>query len=179
MSESYDAKLTFWPATPLAAIVVDQLRHVGVNLRQPGGDDRSITFYRTSEGHTAVELAFDRCEDGLNGLEAVLAALRLARVNYIAWDTKRGEIAGVGRSFDRQDSVEQEFTVLAGGEPVITARDLDAFEHYGTADALLHAVRRWLRLPLPERAEDLRSDEVTITVHDDETPDSDKDAGGS
>jgi hypothetical protein len=179
MSESYDAKLTFWPATPLATSVVDQLHRVGVNLRQPSGEDSSITLYRTSDGQTAVELAFDGCEHGLTGLEAVLATLRLARVNYVTWDTKRGEIAGVGRSFDRHDLVEQEFTVLAGGEPVLTAGDLDAFEHYGTAEALLHDVRRRLRLPLPEKAESLRPAEVTITIDDDEAPESDREAGAS
>ncbi len=164
MSESYEAALTLWPATTLTASVSRALLQAGVDLSCLGAKD---VLYRTSDGEIALQLVFPDSRYGITDLEGVLAALRLAGVAYVAWDTKKGEIAGVGRSFDPRDTVEREFTVLAGGEPVLIARDLDAFEHYGTAEALLHEVRRWLRLPLPERAETVSPAEVTIAVHPD------------
>ncbi len=129
MSESYEAALTLWPATTLTASVSRALLQAGVDLSRLGAKD---VLYRTSDGEIALQLTFPDSRHGITDLEGVLATLRLAGVAYVAWDTKKGELAGVGRSFHPRDAVEREFTVLAGGEPVLVARDLDAFEHYGT-----------------------------------------------
>jgi hypothetical protein len=167
MSESYEATLTLWPATTLTASVAEALLEVSVDLCRLDAGDKSPVLYRTSDGEIALELTFEDSPYGITDLEIVLATLRIAGVAYVAWDTKKGELAGTGRSFDPRDAVERQFTVLAGGEPVLIARDLDAFEHYGTAEALLHEVRRWLALPLPERAEIVSPAEVTIAIHPD------------
>ena len=73
---------------------------------------------------------------------ANLATLRLAGISYVAWDAKKGEIAGTGRSFDPATGTEHEFTVMGDGEPVLTASDLEEFEgRYGTAEGLIGGIR--------------------------------------
>ena len=79
---------------------------------------------------------------GLTDLEAVLATLRLAGISYVAWDTKKGEVAGTGRSFDPASAHRAPVHRDADGEPVLTASDLEEFEgRYGTAEALIEGIR--------------------------------------
>jgi hypothetical protein len=168
MNESYDATLTLWPATPLPASVAHQLRCVGVDLSALDVQDGRLAASRAADGVVVLELSFGDCRYGLTDLEGVLAAARLAGLSYVAWDAKKGEIAGIGRSYGPGSGVEREFTVMADGEPVLTASDLDEFEHFGTAEALLREVRGWLRLPMPETVEEPASGALTIVVEDDE-----------
>jgi hypothetical protein len=169
MHESYDATLTLWPATPLPASVAHQLRELGVDLSALKVKDGWFTARRTADDTVVLELSFGDCPCGLTDLEAVLATARLAGLGYVAWGTKKTEIAGPARSYDPDSGVEQEFTVMADGEPVFTASDLDAFEHFGTAEALLGEVRKWLRLPMPETVGELGPDALTIVIEDDES----------
>jgi hypothetical protein len=169
MNESHDATLTLWPATPLLESVAHQLRQVGVDLSAFKVKDGRFTASRTVDGAVVLELSFGDCRYGLTGLEGVLAAARLAGLSYVAWDAKKGEIAGTGRSYDPDSHVEREFTVMADGEPVLTSSDLDAFEHFGTAEALLREVRGWLRLPTPETVGELAPGTLTILIEDDES----------
>jgi hypothetical protein len=169
MDESYNATLTLWPATPLPASVAHQLRGVGVDLSALRVKDGWLTASRTVEDTVVLELSFGDCRCGLTDLEGVLAAARLAGLAYVAWDAKKGEIAGTGRSYDPDSGVERVFTVMADGEPVLTSSDLDAFEYFGTAEALLCEVRGWLRLPTPETVGELAPDTLTIVVADDES----------
>lgn len=100
MNESYDVTVALWPATPLPAIVAHQLRQVGVDLSALKVKDGSLTASRTVDGAVVLELSFGDCRYGLTDLEGVLATTRLAHLSYIAWDAKKGEIAGTGRSYD-------------------------------------------------------------------------------
>ncbi len=95
-----------------------------------------------------------------------------AGLSYVAWGTGKTEIAGPARFYDPESDVEREFTVMADGEPVLTSSDLDAFEHFGTAEALLCEVRKWLRLPKPETVGELEPDTLTIVIQDDEPEES-------
>jgi hypothetical protein len=169
MNESHDATLTLWPATPLPQGVAHQLRQVGVDLSALKVKDGRFTASRTVDGTVVLELSFGDCRYGLTDLEGVLATARLAGLNYVAWDAKKSEIAGTGRSYDPDRGVEREFTVLADGEPVLTWSDLAAFEHFGTAEALLREVRGWLRLPTPEKVGELEPNTLTIVIEDDES----------
>jgi hypothetical protein len=172
MNESYHAAITLWPATPLPASVAAELHSAGVDLAAKKVNDGRLTTRCTPEGVVVLDLSFERCQYGLTGLEAVLATLRLARISYVAW-VRDGEIAGTGRAFDPDSGIEQQFSVTADGEPVLTASDLEEFEgRFGTAEALLESIKGWLRLPTPEELTDLDPHEVTIlTVPDDEDPD--------
>jgi hypothetical protein len=171
MTESYDVTLTLWPATPLPASVAHQLRQVGVDLSALDVKDGSLTASSTITGAVVLDLSFGDCRYGLTDLEGVLATARLAGLSYVAWDAKKGEIAGTGRSYDPDGGVEREFTVMSDGEPVLTSRDLDAFEHFGTAEALLCEVRTWLRLPTPETVGELAPDTLSIVIEDDDAGD--------
>jgi hypothetical protein len=162
---SYDATLTVWPATPLPGRVNERLMEVGADLQRLRVTDGSVAAYRTRQGEIALELTFTQSQLGVTGLEAVLAELRLDHISYVAWDTKKDEIAGVGRSYDRRDPLEREFTVLAGGEPVLTATELETLERKASNDQLLLAtIRRALTLPLPELAHRLNPAEVNIII---------------
>jgi hypothetical protein len=171
MTESYDVTLALWPATPLPAIVAHQLREVGVDLRSLKVKDGSLTASRTVDGAVVLRLSFGDCRYGLTDLEGVLATTRLAHLSYVAWDAKKGEIAGTGRSYDPDVGPEREFTVMADGEPVLTSSDLDAFEHFGTAEALLREVRSWLRLPTPETVGEMEPGTLSIVIENDELGD--------
>jgi len=151
----------------LPASVAEQLRRIGVDLADPQPAP-GLSAKRTGDGQLLLEVSREQ-RHGLTDLEAVLATLRLAGTNYVAWDAKQGEIAGIGRSYDTSSQIEREFTVMADGEPVLTASDLDEFEHYGTAEALLGEIRGWLRLPLPRNLEEL--DRFTIAVETEDTND--------
>jgi hypothetical protein len=174
MDESYNAAITLWPATPLPASVAHELQSVGVDLAAQKVNDGWFTAQRTAEGAIVLDLSFGACQHGLTGLEAVLATLRLARISYVAWDVKKGEIAGTGRAFDPASGIEREFSVMGDGEPVLTASDLEEFQgRYGDADALLDGIRAWLRLPTPEGLSDLADGELTIVTVPDDTDEND------
>jgi hypothetical protein len=174
MNESYNATLTLWPATPLPASVAHALHGVGVDLAAQKVNDGWFTAQRTAEGTIVLDLSFGDCRHGLTGLEAVLATLRLARISYVAWDVKKGEIAGTGRAFDPAGGIEREFSVMGDGEPVLTASDLEEFEgRYGNADELIGGIRAWLRLPTPDELADLADGELTIVTVPDETDEDD------
>ena len=99
-------------------------------------------------------------------MEGVLAILRLAGIHYTAWDCN-----GAGRSFDPASGEEQEFAVLTDGEPVITAPERDALEHYGSAEAVLEQLRRKLARTMPPFTETLAPEQGTLIVRDDDLVD--------
>jgi len=171
MNESYNATLTLWPAQPLPARVAHELHELGVNLSTFTVNDGWLTGSCTNDNTLVLDVSFGRRRHGLTDLEALLATLRLADISYVAWDIKQGEIAGTGRSFDPATRIEREFTVMADGEPVLTASDLDAFEHFGTAEALLCEVRSWLRLPIPDSLTELTVEELAIVIVPDDEED--------
>jgi hypothetical protein len=168
--ESYNAAIILWPATPLPASVAAELHSAGVDLAAKKVNGGRLAARRTPEGTVVLDLTFECRQWGLSGLEAVLATLRLARISYVAWDVREGEIAGTGHEFDPERAIERCFTVMADGEPILTASDLQEFEgRFGTAEALLESIKGWLRLPTPEELTDLDADELTIlTVPDEE-----------
>ena len=170
MNESYNATLALWPATPLPASVAHELHELGVDLSTFTVNDGWLTASCTGDDTLVLELSFGRRRYGLTDLEAVLATLRLAGISYVAWDVKKGEAAGTGRSFDPATRIERQFTVMADGEPVLTASDLEEFEgRYGTGEALLDGIREWLRLPIPDSLTELTVEELAIvTVPDDD-----------
>jgi hypothetical protein len=174
MNESYNASITLWPAAALPASVADELHSVGVDLAAKKVNDGWFTARRTAEGAIVLDLSFGDCLHGLTGLEAVLATLRLARISYVAWDAKKEEIAGTGRAFDPASGIEREFSVMADGEPVLTASDLEEFQgRYRNADELIDAIRAWLRLPIPDGLSDIADGELTIVTVPDETDEDD------
>jgi hypothetical protein len=172
MRDSYDTTLILWPATPLAASVADELRGIGVPLAEPEAAPGWLTAQRTEDGQLVLEISREHLH-GLTDLEAVLATLRLAGVSYVAWDAKKSEIAGTGRSYDPDSRVEREFTVMPDGEPVLTLSDLNEFEgRYGTAEGLLEGVQAWLRLPLPQNLSEANG--FTIVVEPEDTDDDER-----
>lgn len=174
MDESYNAAVTLWPAASLPASVAHELHSVGVDLAARKVSDGCFTTQRTAEGTIVLDLSFGGCQHGLTGLEAVLATLRLARISYVAWDVKKGEIAGTGRAFDPANGIERQFSVMGDGEPVLTASDLEEFQGcYRNADELIDGIRAWLRLPTPEGLSDLADGELTIVTVPDETDEDD------
>lgn len=175
MYESYRATLTLWPATTIPRSVARQLHSVGVDLSACKIDGGSFTASRTIENDVVLNLSFSDRGWSLTDLEATLAAARLAGLSYVAWDAKDGEIAGTGRAYDPDSRVEQEFTVMSDGEPILTRSDLDSLEHFGTAEALLSEIRRWLRLPTPETVGEIPRDTLSILIEDDESDELDPD----
>lgn len=172
MRDSYDTTLILWPATPLRASVADQLRDVGVALTEPQASQGCLAARRTEDGQLVLEISAERLH-GLTDLEAVLATLRLARVSYVAWDARKSEIAGAGRSYDPDSRVEREFTVMADGEPVLTLSDLKEFEgRYGTAEGLLEGIQTWLRLPLPQNLSEVNG--FTVVIEPEDTDDDER-----
>ena len=167
MRDSYDTTLILWPATPLAASVADELRGIGVPLAEPHTAQGCLTAQRTEDGQLLLEISREQLH-GLTDLEAVLATLRLAGVSYVAWDAKKSEIAGTGRSYDPDSHMEREFTVMPDGEPVLTLSDLNEFEgRYGTAEGLLEGIQTWLQLPLPQNLSEV--DGFTIVIEPEDT----------
>ncbi len=169
MSESHDATITFWPASALPASLVSELRPLGVELPRLDVERGSITLYRTSDGDVAIELTLDDCYYGITGLDAVLARLRLARINYYAFDEGKDEAPPLGRSYDADTQVERMFSVLPDGTPVLTLGDLDPLEHCGSAEAVLLQLREQLRCPTPSIGDTLTPAELAIVIHDDES----------
>ncbi len=169
MHESYDATLTLWPAPTIPRRVARQLHLVGVDLSEFKVQDGSFTASRNVNGGVVLHLSFGDLAFGLTDLEGVLAAARLAHLNYVAWDAKKGEIAGSARSYDPAICVEREFTVMADGEPVLTSSDLDSLEHFGTAEALLCEIRSWLRLPTPDTLGEIEPASLNILIKDDKS----------
>ncbi len=123
MYESYNAAIILWPATPLPASVAAQLHSAGVDLAAKKVNGGRLAVRRTPAGTVVLDITFECCQYGLTGLEAVLATLRLARISYVAWDVREGEIAGSGREFDPECGIERHFSVMADGEPLLTASD--------------------------------------------------------
>jgi hypothetical protein len=171
MRDSYDTTLILWPATPLAASVAEELRDIGVQLTEPQAAP-GCAARRTEDGQLLLEISGERLH-GLTDLEAVLATLRLARVSYVAWDARKSEIAGTGRSYDPDSRVEREFTVMPDGEPVLTLSDLNEFEgRYGTAEGLIEGIQTWLRLPLPQNLSEVNG--FTIVIEPEDTDDDER-----
>ena len=176
MYESYNAAIILWPATPLPASVAAQLHSAGVDLAAEKVNGGRLAVRRTPAGTVVLDITFECCQYGLTGLEAVLATLRLARISYVAWDVREGEIAGSGREFDPECGIERHFSVMADGEPLLTASDLEELEGGSLkAEDLVEAIRAWLALPVPNGLTDLADGEVTIlTVSDEEDEDDDR-----
>lgn len=175
MNDSYNATLTFWPATPLPTSVAHELHQLGVNLSAYTVNDGWLTASHTGEDTLVLDLSFGRRRGGLTDLEAVLATLRLADISYVAWDIKQGETAGTGRAFNPATRIEHQFSVMADGEPVLTASDLEEFEgRYGTAEALIDGIREWLRLPIPDGLTELTIEELAIAIVPDDEEDEDE-----
>jgi hypothetical protein len=169
MDESYSA-ITLWPAASLPASVARELHRLEVDLAAQEVNDGLFTARRTPDGTIVLDLSFDNRRYGLTDLEAVLATLRLARISYVAWD----EIACVGYAFDPASDTERRFNIVADGKPVLTASDLAQFEdRYRDAEALVDAIRAWLRLPIPDGLSDLADGELTIVTVPDETDEDD------
>lgn len=167
MRDSYDTTLILWPATQLASSVTNELRQVGVEITDPPAPP-GLAARRMQDGEILLEIRREQ-PYGLTDLEAVLARLRIAGLSYVAWDTKKCELAGTGRSYDPTSGVEREFTVMPDGEPVLAGSDLEEFEgRYGTAEALLEGIRAWLRLPIPENLTELNPGELGIIIDPDE-----------
>jgi len=174
MHESYNAAITLWPAAKLPASVAEELRSAGVDLNTKKVNGGRLAVQSTPEGTLVLDLTFESCQWGLSGLEAVLARLRLARISYVAWDVREGEIAGTCHEFNRDTGVESCFSVMADGEPILTASDLKEFQgRHDTAETLLAAIRRWLRLPIPRDLTDLADGEQTIEIVPDDPEDED------
>lgn len=168
MRDAYDTTLILWPATPLPARVVEELRGIEVELIGQQAALGWLTAHRTEDEQLLLEITREH-PHGLTDLEAVLATLRLSDIAYVAWDVKKREVAGTCRVYNPDSRMEREFTVMADGEPVLTASDLSEFEHYGTAEALLDEIRAWLRLPIPENLSDATA--FTIVVEPEDTGD--------
>lgn len=162
----YTAAITLWPAASLPANVAHELHSVGVDLAAKKVNDGWFTGRRTSEGVVVLDLAFGDRQFELTDLEAVLATLRLARISYVAWD----EIGCIGCAFDAMSAKERQFNILAEGEPVLTASDLEKIEGRSlTTKDLIEAVRAWLSLPIPNGLTGLADGELTIVTVPDET----------
>ena len=172
--KSYNAAIILWPATQLPASVAAELHSAGVDLSAKKVNGGRLAAKRSPEGTVVLDLTFECCPWGLDDLEAVLAMLRLARISYVAWDVREGEIAGTGREFQPERGIERYFSVMADGEPILTASDLEEFEgRFDTAEALLESIRGWLRLPTPEDLTDLDVGELSIPIVPDEEDEDD------
>jgi hypothetical protein len=173
MNESYNATLTLWPATPLPASVARELQELGVNLTTFTVNNGWFAASRNGDATLVLDLSFSSRRCGLSDLEGVLATLRLARISYVAWDVKDGELAGMGRSYDPATGIERQFTVMADGEPVLSASDLEEFaSRYGTAEELIAAIRSWLCLPISDSLTQLTVEDLAIvTLPDDDAQD--------
>lgn len=170
MTESYipyQVSLSLWTAASLSADMAHALGHVGVDLSRSEVNNGRLTAARTADGAIVLKLSLDRCCYGLTEVEGILATARLNGVGYVAWELKGDEITGIGRSYDPLNG-EREFTVTANGEPVLTLGDLDAFEHVGTAAALLRHMQSVLRLPEPQKIEELDPGSLSILIEDHE-----------
>jgi hypothetical protein len=170
MTESYipyRVSLSLWPAASLSADMAQALGHVGVDLSRLEVNNGRLSAVRAVDGAVVLKLSLDGCCCGLTDVEGILATARLDGLGYVAWEFKPGEITGIGRSYDPLNG-EREFTVLTNGGPVFTLGDLEAFEHVGTAEALLRHMRSVLRLPEPQMIEELALGSFSILIEDDE-----------
>jgi hypothetical protein len=171
MGSSFAATLNLWPASPLPSTVAYELRLLdllNVDLNKLQSTDGQISPHLTDDGELGLQIALHDRDYDITGLEGLLALLRLEHINYTAWDSK-----GIGRAFDAATNDEQTFTVLGDGTPFITAADLDPLEHYGSAEALLHAVRQMLRRTTPPFVEALKPEHVDLIIREDD-PDDDR-----
>jgi hypothetical protein len=166
MGWSFTTTLNLWPASPLPSSVAYELRLRGllsVDLQKLQTTDGQITPHLTHDDALGIQITLHDCDYGITGLEGLLAILRLGRINYTVWDSN-----GIGRAFDAATNDEQLFTVLADGEPVITAAELDPLEHYGSAKALMQTLRRMLRRTTPPFRNALEPERVTLTIREDD-----------
>lgn len=173
MTEScipYRINLSLWPVASLPANMAHALAHVGVDLARLEVNERQLASVCALDGSVVLKLSLDRC-CGLADIEGVLATARLVGLSYVAWEVKQDDVTGFGRSYDPSTG-ERVFTVTADGEPVLTLRDLDAFEHVGTAETLLRHLGETLRSPAPDRIGTIDlSSLTTITIESEDIDD--------
>jgi hypothetical protein len=170
MEDSYTANLALWPASPMAPEIMRALwLDLGIDVQRLHRDDHSVALYRIVDGSVVMQVTLTGLAYGVTDLEQLRAQLRIAEVSYVVWSIKDGDPAGVGLSYEPCDGTEFEYTVLAGGEPVLRAHDLVAFDAL-PPENVMGELRRCLRQPLPESVESLSARETHIAIETIERP---------
>lgn len=116
MSDSTTVTLSLWPATPLPRSVVDELRSVGVDAQTLQAYDGRVVAFGAREGQLGLRITQYGCMLGLTHMQAVLARLRLARVNYVARESD-----GTGLSYDAIEDRESECNAHLDGDWPVSA----------------------------------------------------------
>jgi hypothetical protein len=104
MSNFTTATLSLWPATPLPQSVVDELHSIGVDPPTLQAYDGRVVALRTREGQIGLRITLYGCVLGLGhtNMQAVLARLRLERINYVLWSSDGGLIYDAARDVERE-----------------------------------------------------------------------------
>jgi hypothetical protein len=115
MSNSTTATLSLWPATPLPRSVVDELHSIGVDAETLQAYDGRVLALCTREGQIGLRITLYNCVLELTGMQAVLARLRLARIDYVLWGSEGGLV------YDAAKDLEQECAAHLEGERAVSA----------------------------------------------------------
>jgi hypothetical protein len=104
MRDCTTATLSLWPATHLPQSVVDELHSIGVDPPTLQAYDGRVVALRTREGQIGLRITLYGCVLGLGhtNMQAVLARLRLARINYVLWSSDGGLIYDAARDRERE-----------------------------------------------------------------------------
>jgi hypothetical protein len=104
MRKSTTATLSLWPATPLPRSVIEALHSIGVDPPTLQAYDGRVVALRTREGQIGLRITLYSCVLGLEhtNMHAVLAGLRLARINYVLWSSDGGLIYDAAKDLERE-----------------------------------------------------------------------------
>jgi len=86
MSDTKVTKLNLRPASSLSQEVREELARIGVDVRARRASEGKVRTHYTDRGQLEMRIELRNLEYGLSDLQAVLAWLRVDRVNYVASD---------------------------------------------------------------------------------------------
>ncbi len=153
--------VSLWPATPLLSSVACELGRIGIDVRRL--PEPKATLELTHAGQGGLRLELHDCGDGLSDVEALLATLRLAKVNYVAWD-----LQGRGCRFESWRGSGEAFAVSPDGRAVITRADLDRLDGARCGDVLLDLLRGMVGRATPPFAGHVSRQTMIVVCDDDD-----------
>lgn len=129
MRDSTTATLSLWPATPMPQSVVEEFHSIGVDPPTLQAYDGRVVALRTREGQIGLRITLYGCVLGLGhtNMQAVLARLRLERINYVLWSGDGGAIYDAARDRERECAahLEGERAVSAPFTDKLAPRDVN------------------------------------------------------
>jgi hypothetical protein len=165
MSNTYHATLMIWPVTPVSGGVAERLAAHGVDLTALRSSRQVSAAWRTDSGELGITVNLTRLPRARLDLTALLGSLRRDGVSYYAWAYDEHDRVAAGYAHSREQPVDRTFAILASGEPLIRASEVEALAaENATLDVFRGALEARLAQGRPHIASDVPLARVQITV---------------